>query len=129
MKRFLSLFLVVNVLVCYGGFFRSAIASEGSTQVKSSSGCHSISHETNKTGNENAPKIINNSDNNNISCCFESLTNTHPDLNAKIEIISIDKTQLAVLNEGKDNLNKILDNSIREHDPPDLQISNSTFLL
>ena len=129
MKRFFSLFLVVNILVCYGGFCRDSFASADSARVKPDSDCRSMNHENDKTANENSSRIINNSANTDSSCCSESLTNTYPDLNAKIEIVSIDRTQPAILNNGKDHLQKLRDNSLREHDPPDLQISNSTFLL
>jgi hypothetical protein len=129
MKRFFSLFLVVNILACYGGFYRNTFASTDPARVKPMSGCHLMNHENNKPANENSSRIINDSANTDSPCCSESLTNTHPDLNAKIEIVSIDRTQPAILNNGKDHLKKQRDNSLREHDPPDLQISNSTFLL
>ena len=63
------------------------------------------------------------------SCCQESLTNAHPDLNSKINVITIDRPQLQLANESQINRNKILDGSPNEHDPPDLQISFSSLLL
>ena len=107
MNRFLSLFLVVIIIGCYSGFFRSTFAMKGPALVKTGTYmCHSMSTESNKT-----------------------LTNINPDINAKIETISIDRAQLPLLNKDKIGFNKLSDNSAKEHYPPDLQISNSTFLL
>jgi hypothetical protein len=103
---------------------------EGPAQVKTGTNmCHSMSTESNKTGMAEVSKLVNDSERNHGPCCYKSLTNLNPDINAKIETISIDRAQLQLLNKDKIGFNKLVNNSVKEHDPPDLQISNSTFLL
>jgi hypothetical protein len=60
---------------------------------------------------------------------LEVLTNTSPDLNSKIEVVLIDRAQKQILIQDRNWLEQLRDNSLREHDPPDLQITNSIFLL
>jgi len=134
MIRFSSLFLALNVLICYGGFYRDSFAAAVAPQARVSSGCHGMSHdevnhESAKTGEENTAGIMNSSENPDDSCCMEVLTNTSPDLNAKIEVVLIDRTQKQILIQDRNYLEQMRDNSLREHDPPDLQITNSSFLL
>ncbi len=134
MIRFSSLFLAFNILICYGGFCRDSFAAAGAQQAKVSSGCHGMSHdevnqESDKTGEENTARIICDSDRTHDSCCMELLTNSSPDLNSKIEVVLLERTQQQIIDQDKCCLNQLRDNSLREHDPPDLQISNSTFLL
>lgn len=130
MKRYASLFLAVNIMLCYGGFRLDALASIKPASGKVRASCHATSNDDYATKSDQAPHRLNKPHGIvSSSCCLESLTNTSPDLNAKIEIIFIDRTQPAILNNGVDYLKQLRDNSLREHDPPDLQISNSTFLL
>ena len=88
-----------------------------------------MSRESNTSESNAAIGIVNDSESRDASCCQDTLTNAHPDLNARVQLATIDKSHLHVINESKTNLNKFLDGSPREHDPPDLQISFSTFLL
>ena len=129
MMRFLSLFLTFNILICYGGFCRDSFAVTAAPQAKMTSGCHGMSHEKQRTGEENTARAIKDSDSPNKSCCQEVLTNTFPDLNAKVEVVFIDRTKQKTVIQDKNYLDQLRDNSLREHDPPDLQVSNSTFLL
>ncbi len=127
--RLSSLFLALNILLCYGGLYRDAFAESSVPQAKTSGGCHGMSRESNASGSNTATGIVKDSESRDVSCCQDTLTNAHPDLNARIQVATIDRSQLHVINESKTNLNKFLDGSPREHDPPDLQISLSTFLL
>jgi hypothetical protein len=130
MKRYTSLFLAVIILLCYSGFRLDAFASIKPATGKVHASCHASSNDDYETKSDQASHRLNKPHGIvSSSCCFKNLTSTSPDLNAKIEIISIDRTQPAILNNGRDYLKKLRDNSLREHDPPDLQISNSTFLL
>lgn len=88
-----------------------------------------MSRESNAPQSNTAPGIVNDSESRNGACCQDTLTNAHPDLNTRIQVVTLDKSHLHAINEGKINLNKLLDGSPREHDPPDLQVSFSTFLL
>ncbi len=134
MIRFSSLFLAINILICYGGFCRDSFAAASTPQAKVSSGCHGMSHhEVNngsaKTGETDTARIMDSSKNPDESCCMEVLTNTSPDLNSKIEVVLIDRTQKQTPVKDRICLEQLRDNSLREHDPPDLQITNSSFLL
>lgn len=129
MIRFSSLFLALNILLCYGGLYRDASALIGAPEAKTGSGCHGMSHESNVSETGTYPRITPNKSGQDESCCQDALTNAQPDLNARIEIVTIDRSYLHVINEGKTSLEKRLDGSPREHDPPNLQISLSTFLL
>ena len=88
-----------------------------------------MSRESKASESNTAAGIVNDSESRDASCCQDTLTNAHPDLNARIQVVTADKSHLHVINESKTDLNKFLDGSPREHDPPDLQISFSTFLL
>lgn len=88
-----------------------------------------MSHESKASVSSALPGIVNDNTGRGESCCHEALTNGHPDLNARVEVVSINRSNQHIINEGKINLEKLLDGSPREHDPPDLQISFSTFLL
>ena len=124
-----SFFWAVNFLICYGGLRGVSFAETDAPQVQTSLGCHGMSHDRYKTGEENTAGIMNASENADDSCCMEVLTNASPDLNAKIEVVLIDRTQKQILIQERNYLEQMRDNSLREHDPPDLQITNSSFLL
>jgi len=129
MIRFSSLFLALNILLCYAGVYRNAFAESKAPQVKTSSGCHDISRWINTSESNAVLRIVNDSESRDASCCQDTLTNPHPDLNARIQVVTVDRSHPDVINQGKAKLKKFLDGSPREHDPPDLQISFSTFLL
>jgi hypothetical protein len=129
MIRFSSLFLALNILLCYSGLYRDAFAVSSAPQANTSSGCHGMSRESNAPESNTAPGIVNDSESRDGSCCQDTLTNAYPDLNARIQVVTADRSHLHAIKEGKINLNKLLDGSPREHDPPDLQVSFSTFLL
>lgn len=129
MIRFASLFLAVNILICYGGLRGASFAETDAPQVQTSLGCHGMSQDKDKTGEENTAGIMNASENADDSCCMEVLTNTSPDLNSKIEVVLIDRAQKQIPIQDRNYLEQLRDNSLREHDPPDLQITNSIFLL
>ena len=130
MIRFASLFLALNILLCYGGMYRDAFAVNRAPEAKTSHGCHGMTaHESKPSESTTHPGIANESSGRDSSCCHDALTNTNPDLNSRIEVVNIDRTHLQVINESKSSTEKLKDVSPREHDPPDLQISFSTFLL
>lgn len=130
MIRFASLFLAMNILLCYGGLYRDASAVIGTPEAKTGSGCHGMmTHASKASGTDTAQGIAKDSGGRDESCCQDALTNTHPDLNTRTLIATIDRSYPHLINEGKTSLEKLLDGSPREHDPPDLQISFSTFLL
>lgn len=127
--RFASLFLALNILLCYAGVYRNALADSGLPRATTSGGCHGMSRESNASESNAVTGIVNDSESRGASCCQDTLENAHPDLNTRIQVVTIDRSHLHVINESKTNLHKFLDGSPREHDPPDLQVSFSTFLL
>ena len=129
MMRFASLFLVVNILLCYSGIRLDAFASTKTTSAKTVMGCHGNSTITKESGEKSVALRVHRSSEKISSCCLDGLTNTSIDQPAKIEKILVRRITLSNLYYQTGYVNKTLDLSQREHDPPDLQISNSTFLL
>lgn len=134
MARFMSLLLALSILVCYGGLYRYSFAADDAQEVNTPSGCHGVSrdgvdHKSPENGKENSSKVINGSNSPDGSCCMNVLTDSSPDLNARIEFVLRDRMQRQIIVQDRQYLDQLRDNSLREHDPPDLQISNSTFLL
>jgi hypothetical protein len=129
MMRFSSLFLVVNILLCYSGIPLGAFASSETTSTKTVMGCHSNGPIAKETGEKSAARGIHGSSEKISSCCLDGLTNASIDQPAKIEKILVQRITVSNLYYQTGCMNKKLDLSQREHDPPDLQITYSVFLL
>lgn len=131
MKK-LNLFLVVTLIACYSGFgSRSVFPSISS----SNSNCHSMEtedHTPNQHASDAPVYYLNEHEMNHgaYRCCFESLPNapqkdhlTLKDL--KLDALFVNSSALEINKLG----NLSLRTSVREHDPPDLYVSNSSLLL
>ena len=129
MMRFASLFLVVNILLCYSEIPLDAFASTKTTSTKTVMGCHSNGLIAKETGEKSAARGVHGSSEKISSCCLDGLTGASIDQPAKIERILVHRIRVSNLYYQAGYVNKTLDLSQREHDPPDLQISNSVFLL
>lgn len=129
MIRFSSLFLALNILFCYVGLYRDAFAISSAPRAKTSSGCHGISHQSLETGEEIPARLTNYSVCPDHPCCMEVLTNSSPYLNPQIEVLVTDRTQRCIIIQDRQYLDQLRNNSFRDHDPPELQITNSIFLL
>ena len=127
--RVLSLFLAFSLFICYGGLCRDGLALSTPSEAESQAGCHNMNHGSEQTGIQAHNSKINNSVVNASSCCSESLLNADSDQSAKVDRILVRKIPIANLNTNISHPNRSKDISHREHGPPDLQISNSTFLL
>ncbi|MEQ9620119.1 MAG: hypothetical protein RIG61_13240 [Deltaproteobacteria bacterium] len=127
--RALSLFLIFSLLICYGGLCRDGLALFTPSEAKSSEGCHNMNQDSEQTPTQAHDSTINNPVIIASSCCFDSLLNAESGQSAKVDRILVHKIRVANLNTSISYLKKSKDLSQREHDPPDLQISNSTFLL
>lgn len=130
--RKLNLFLILILLACYSGFgSRSAYSSVPSNNTT----CHSLENEDHvQRGDDAGPTarllIKKVTDHTAIRCCFESLPNApqNDHLTFKNQPLGL----LLIDNSSHETDKSIIGNlsiGLREHDPPDLYISNSSLLL
>ncbi|MEX0999984.1 MAG: hypothetical protein WD000_08525 [Thermodesulfobacteriota bacterium] len=129
--RFISLFLIFNIALCYSGVY-SAIASVAERTDEMGSHCDMANHDAADSADESQVLIQNTSatDAENSECCYEGLTNSSIEVN-------LDKNILAVLylldfpgyldSNNSKNIDLITTRS--SHDPPDIYLSVSSFLL
>lgn len=127
--RVLSFFLAFSLFICYGGLCRDGFALSTPSEAESQAGCHNMNHGSEQTGIQAPNSEINNSVVIASSCCFDSLLNAESDQSAKVDRILVHKIPITSLNASVSYPNRAKDLSLGGHDPPDLQISNSTFLL
>lgn len=129
--RFLSLFLILNIVLCYSGICFAGVSSDEGTEEMSSH-CEMKNH-SDDTGSEASQYILeslNRSDSDNSQCCYEGLTNS----SVKVDL---DGSMLAVLcildvsEHLESNSSRKIDyiNTGNFHDPPDIYLSVSRFLL
>jgi len=129
--RFMSLFLILNIALCYSGVCFAGISTdEGAEEM--SSHCEMKNH-SDDNGSDATLEIIssvNPAENDNSQCCYEGLTNS------SIKI-STDSAMFAVLylidlpDRLESNSAKKIDyiNTGSYHDPPDIYLSVSSLLL
>jgi hypothetical protein len=128
----MNLFLVLTLIACYSGFSSRSVYS---SVPSSNSNCHSIKkedHAQNKHKSDATVYYLNEHVMNHgaFRCCFESLTNApqKDHLTFKDLILGASFINNSNLETNK-HLNSGLSVSIREHDPPYLFLSNSSFLI
>ena len=129
--RFISLFLIFNIALCYSGVCSATVVRVVSTDEMGSH-CDMANHAAADSADESQVLIQNTSatDAENSECCYEGLTNSSIEVN-------LDKNILAVLYlldfpdhfDSKISKNIDLINSSSSHDPPDIYLSVSSFLL
>ncbi len=129
--RFISLFLIFNIALCYSGVC-SATASVAERTEAMGSHCDMTNHAAADSADESQVLIQNTNatDAENSECCYEGLTNSSIEVN-------LDKNILAVLylldfpgsldSNNSKNIDLITTRS--SHDPPDIYLSVSSFLL
>jgi hypothetical protein len=128
----LNLVLVLTLLTCYSGFGSTSLYP---SIASSNSNCHSMGtgdHAQNQNDSDASFRYLNEHVMNHgaFRCCFESLTNApqkdHMTLkDLKLEASFIGNTNLYIYKSFSSSRSA----SIREHDPPDLYVSNSSLLL
>ncbi len=129
--RFLSLFLIFSLALCYSGVCSATVLiAEGSDEMGSH--CEMGNHSDADSADEARTLIQNSSstDIENSECCYQGLTNSSVEAN-------LDKNILAVLylldfpDHFDSNSSKNIDliNTSSSHDPPDIYLSVSSFLL
>jgi hypothetical protein len=131
MKRFTSIFLVINILLCYSGLQLEVFASTKTSPANAVMGCHGNSHitKTKKSTEKTLGYGTHGSSEKTSSCCLNGLTNAPIDPPSNIYGIPVHTVSITNLYYQNGYVNRAEDFSQREHDPPDLQIVNSTFLL
>jgi len=129
--RFISLFLIFNVALCYSGICSATVFDAIGTETMGSH-CDMTNHDAGDSSDESQVLIQNSSATNigNSECCYEGLTNSSIEVN-------LDKNILAVLclldfpdhfdSNNSKNIDLITTRS--SHDPPDIYLSVSSFLL
>ena len=125
--RIIHFFLILTITICYGGLCNLSIASASpANEVKES--CHNMDQHT-----ESIPETIIEQENKrtedvNLSCCNETITNNTSDQFVKVYYTNAPKLSIQNVVLSK-RYKKISYRAIKEHDPPDLQVINSTFLI
>ncbi len=128
--RILNIFLVLNIFICYGGLgWGNAYSAAPSTMAQES--CHKMGHENNPT--ENPVTVIEGSSNEgsyNAYCCYDTLINSSSSEYSKVNLsVTLVMPITYFYAEKYESVKSSQDRLLREHDPPDLRVSYSTFLL
>jgi len=128
--RYLHLFLIFSVIACYTGIHGNVVCA-GTVSSEATESCHGADRQM--SGAENNDIVIENSqkeDAHYSSCCLDSLVNSSPDLYSNAVFTLTEKLPVIELYSINLGYKKLLrDQLSKEHDPPDLQVSYSTFLL
>ena len=126
--RYLHLFLILNLIVCYAGICGDT-ALAASDLPDAAESCHGSGHEM--AGADSIKTALNDrsEDMQNSPCCLDYLTGSSGEYpNAVFTITkTLPVTELQSTNLTSKKLSQ--DQLLRGHDPPDLQVSYSTFLL
>lgn len=128
----MNLVLVLTLLACYSGFGSRSLYS---SIPSSNSNCHSIKkegHAPNKLKSDAAAYYLGEqfADHGALRCCFESLPNAPQKDHISLRDLILDASFInnLALETGR-HLDSSISVSIREHDPPNLYVSNSSLLL
>jgi len=128
--RIFNIFLVLNIVICYGGLCGDAVYSITLSDSETQS-CHKMDHDNTQMKNEIT--ILGNGVKEDIygsDCCLNSLLNSAPDAYSKADFTHTHLLPITSPNIGQyKTIKSSQDRLLREHDPPDLQTSYSTFLL
>ncbi len=129
--RYVCLFLIFNMALCYSGVCSETVFEAISAETVSSH-CDMVDHDAANSTDESKVLIqnANTADTETSQCCYEVLTNSSMEVN-------LDKNILAVLylldlpsyldSNNSNNIDLITTGS--SHDPPDIYLSVSSFLL
>jgi len=129
--RFVSLFLIFNIVLCYSGIC-SATVSDAESVDTNGSHCEMANHGETDNSNESQAiiKSSNTTDSENSQCCYEGLTNSSieadQDQNIPVVLYLLDFSSYL---DSKNSKNIDLITTRSSHDPPDIYLSVSSFLL
>ena len=129
--RFISLFLIFNIALCYSGFCSATVTVAERTEAMGSH-CDMVNHEAADSSDESKVLIQNTSttDSEYSQCCFEGLTNSSVEDNLEYKALEVlylldFPSYLDAINPK--NIDLIITRSA--HDPTDIYLSVSSFLL
>ncbi len=131
LMRFISLFLIFSIALCYSGVC-SAIVFEAKSAETMGSHCDMVDHDDADSTDESQVFIQNTSttDTENSECCYEGLTYSSIEYNSTYKALDV----LYLLDfpgyldsNNSNNIDLITTRS--SHDPPDIYLSVSSFLL
>lgn len=113
------------MLACYSGIC-STSATPASSMESNSESCHNMDKHQDSQNNRQLMQNFNETVNDSSTCCFDSLLTSTDDNYVKDFAILTPTVLISDHFIVKDNL-RIKHMSLREHDPPDLQVLHSTF--
>ncbi len=130
--RFLSLFLIFTIMVCYSSGICSEAFFVSENVEQPSTHCEMMNHA--EADESDASQVLiqsaDSTDSSDSFCCYEALTNSSPDDNMTDigqEILFILDLPNALDNRKFKSKDSIITRST--HDPPDIYLSVSRFLL
>lgn len=125
--KFLHLFLIINFVICYAGICGDT-ARAAFALPEAAESCHSMGHD--KDASDNTQIATEKESVQDSPCCLETLVNSSPDELLGPELSVTEVLPIISLNSDLSISEKVLHDPLsRGHDPPDLQIYFSTFLL
>ena len=131
--RLLSLFLIVSIMVCYSGGVCSASVLVADETEQTGSHCEMMNHSQSDKSVESQMLIqsAKSTDSSNSSCCYEALTSSSP---IKESTNYMNPKVLYVLELPTSIFYKVSRSTDQTfagsaHDPPDIYLSVSRFLL
>jgi len=131
MSRSLHLFFAAAIFVCYSGLCGEAAAWDNPEFAEmETAGCHEMGHKSEKAVDGEIGQKLNNpaAEAGSKCCCQDSLVNAASQL-PKPDLIVVAEIDFTYLNQRPFHSGTTESLSPREHDPPDIQTVNSTFLL
>lgn len=124
MKK-INLILILVMIVCYSGLCWSTATFASFNDSKTES-CHEMNNHHSSQENNQLIQNNNYKADNNTACCFDSLINNKDENCVKVFAIIIPTVFISdpIVFKSQPGINNF---SLREHDPPDLQVLHSTF--
>ncbi len=130
--RLLSLFLIFSIIVCYSSGICSAAVFVFETAEQTGNHCEMMNH-AEADESDASQVLIQSADSTDLSdylCCYEALTNSSPEdniTNIAQEVLFILDLPNPLDNRKSKSKDSIITRST--HDPPDIYLSVSRFLL
>lgn len=128
--RYLHLFLIFNVIVCYAGVCGDT-AHSVTLSGSAAESCHGTGHEM--TGADDNGIALNGSGRESAQdspCCLDYITSSSAGEYSSAVFTITEILPVLELHSANLAINKLSqDQLLRGHDPPDLQVSYSSFLL
>jgi len=128
--RFISLFLIFNVALCYSGVCSATLfVAEGTANMGSH--CEMANHDADKSDESQVLfQYPSTHDSENTQCCYDVLTNSSTQDNSTykaLDVLYLLDLPTSQQTSSSRSIDLIL--TKRVHDPPDIYLSVSSFLL